>query len=141
MTDWTPQPPGSAPGRVEAHPLVCVSLGGALWTWGARVARSEDALRAVRVASLVRAPAVPVQLCDAETVDARWVVAVVPSASRKRLDALATGAAPRLLPCGKPVKPSKRQPAPTPHPPATRWYASGTQLHRATPDAPVILEE
>ena len=109
------------PGERVGLPLLVVSCAGALWTWGARVGSESAARNAVAVAGLVKADAVAVQLCDAETVDARWVVALVPSASRRRLDALATGTAPRLLPCGKPVKPSKRQPSPTPHPLATRW--------------------
>lgn len=129
------------PGERRGLPLLVVSCAGQHWTWGARVGSESAARNAVAVAGLVKADAVEVALQDEGTPDARWVVALVPSASRRRLDALATGAAPRLLPCGKPVRPTKRQPNPTPHPLAVRWYPSGVELHRATPDAPLILEE
>lgn len=141
LTGRKQAPPGARPGERRGLPLLVASCAGQHWTWGARVGSESAARNAVSVAGLVKADAVEVTQLDAGTPDARWVVVLVPSASRRRLESLATGTAPRLLPCGKPVRPTKRQPSPTPHPLAVRWYPSGVELHRPAPDAPVILEE
>lgn len=106
----------------DGAPLVVVSLGWRLLTWGERAGHARNARRAVRLAGLE--PVGTVQTFDLGTPDARHVVRVS-RASLPRLLLLETGQAPRLLPCGKPRRPTKRVPFLTPHPKAVDYHPPG----------------
>ena len=116
------------PGRAPAFrarpgdPLIVVQCAGRSWEWGARVVQSQHARRAVRGAGLE--PVGETETYDLGTPDARHVVRVA-RASLPRLALMEAGVAPRLLPCGKPQKPTKRRPLVTPFPQARPYLPPG----------------